>query len=609
MTSQEIKLTALYSQAMKAQRNGGLYSAFPYPTKISPETIALFIATHTKPGDTVFDGFAGSGTTGIAARLCENPTDQLIEEARQLGVQPKWGPRNVVLYELGALGAFISRTLTDPPFPRGFLAAAETVLQETEHELQWMYSARSPQGEPGSIRHVVWSDFLTCPSCDKKVSLWDASVSLEPAIISPLFSCPHCHFSCPNSDLDRVTVKRSDGTLGVQRTLRHREPARVYGSSSSGNWSRPPIEDDQTLLRRINRHPIPETVPVVPIPWGDLYRSGYHVGLSHLHHFYTRRNLIVFATLWRHTLSYRGKLQRALRFWLLSYNASHATIMTRVVAKKKQRDLIVTSAQPGVLYVSGLPVEKNLFSGLRRKLKTVSDSFELMYGGKSKVRVYQRSSCNVHLSKGSIDYVFTDPPFGGNIPYAELNFINEAWLGRYTDTSEEAIVSRHQAKSVADYQALLAQAFSEVHRILRPRGSATVIFHSASASVWAALQNAYEEAGLGVHRTSVLDKTQGSFKQVTTNGAVRGDAIIELRKKQSNLSVEDEETTIWKIAQQLHQQALNYSDPIERTPQRLFSRFVTYFVSQHRDVPIDAGTFYAWLESKRLDEVESCVSE
>ena len=31
-----------------AKRTGALYGAFPYPTKISPEAIALYIAAHTK---------------------------------------------------------------------------------------------------------------------------------------------------------------------------------------------------------------------------------------------------------------------------------------------------------------------------------------------------------------------------------------------------------------------------------------------------------------------------------------------------------------------------------------------------------------------------------
>src|SRR3546814_18263236 len=62
---------ALYRQPLAAKRTGALYGAFPYPTKISPEAIALYIAAHTKPGDTVFDGFGGSGTTGLAALLCD----------------------------------------------------------------------------------------------------------------------------------------------------------------------------------------------------------------------------------------------------------------------------------------------------------------------------------------------------------------------------------------------------------------------------------------------------------------------------------------------------------------------------------------------------------
>ncbi|MEY8841432.1 DNA methyltransferase, partial [Cribrihabitans sp. XS_ASV171] len=106
-------LNALYERALPAKRTGPLYGAFPYPTKISPEAIALFIAAHTKPGDTVFDGFAGSGTTGLAALLCENPSAELRAEAKRLGLDVQWGARNAVLYELGALGSFVGQTLTN----------------------------------------------------------------------------------------------------------------------------------------------------------------------------------------------------------------------------------------------------------------------------------------------------------------------------------------------------------------------------------------------------------------------------------------------------------------------------------------------------------------
>ena len=273
---------------------------------------------------------------------------------------------------------------------------------------------------------------------------------------------------------------------------------RVYGSTGKKRWSRDANESDLALVGRVNSKPVSDLVPDVTIPWGDLYRRGYHQGITHLHHFYTKRNLFVFARLWERVSRFKGSLGDALRFWLLSYNASHATIMTRVVAKSGQKDLVVTSAQPGVLYVSGLPVEKNLFAGLRRKLSTIARAFEIIHGREGSVEVYQRSSCSVHLSDHSVDYMFTDPPFGGNIPYAEINFLNEAWLGQYTERDEEIIVSSAQGKAVGDYQALLCRALSEGRRILKPSGMATVVFHSASADVWNALQAAYSRRRFGV---------------------------------------------------------------------------------------------------------------
>lgn len=41
----------LYNNPLPANRSGALYNAFPYPTKISPEAVALYIACHTKIGD------------------------------------------------------------------------------------------------------------------------------------------------------------------------------------------------------------------------------------------------------------------------------------------------------------------------------------------------------------------------------------------------------------------------------------------------------------------------------------------------------------------------------------------------------------------------------
>ena len=586
---------SLYRGSLPASRGGSLYRAFPYPTKIAPEAIALFIAAHTRPGDTVFDGFAGSGTTGLAALLCGDPPAEVRAAAVREGLQVAWGPRDAVLCELGALGAFVAATLTNPPPPADFRSGAEEVLDAAGREIGWMYAARDGCGREGAIRHMVWSERLRCPRCRSVASLWDGAVSKSPARIAAQWTCPHCAYGTQADAAERMVETTEDDLLGAECQTRMRQPAWLYGRTSRVNWSRRADAADFALLEEIQSMGLPECTPVVEIPWGDLHRRGYHHGITHLHHLYTRRNLIVFATLWQYAASFPKRLRDALRFWLLSYNAAHATIMTRVVAKANQNELVVTSAQPGVLYVSGLPVEKNLLAGLRRKLATITKAFAAIHGRAGRVTVRQQSSGAVDLPDNSVDYVFTDPPFGGNIPYAEVNFINEAWLGRYTPRTDEAIISPSQNKGVEDYQRLLTRSLAEMQRVLKPGGKATLAFHSSSAQVWRALQQAYTDAGFDVQRAGVLDKLQGSFKQVTAN-TVRGDAMLLLRSRGNGRksSLPSAAANPWQVAEQILQD-VSTLPAAERSAQALYSRLVNHYLVRHQQVPVSAAAFHKWL--------------
>ena len=587
----------LYRGSLPASRGGPLYRAFPYPTKIAPEAIALFIAAHTCPGNRVFDGFAGSGTTGLAALLCGNPPAEVRAAAIREGLQVEWGPRHAILYELGVLGAFIAATLTNPPSPADFRSVAEEILDAADQEVGWMYAARDDSGREGTIRHMVWSESLRCPRCRSVASLWDGAVSRSPASIASRWTCPHCAHAIQADVAERLVETTPDDLLGTDCQKRVRNPAWLYGRTGRTNWSRRASAADFALLDEIERTALPEGVPVVDIPWGDLHRRGYHHGITHLHHLYTRRNLIVLTTLWRHTASFPYALRDALRFWLLSYNAAHATIMARVVAKSNQKELVVTSAQPGVLYVSGLPVEKNLLAGLRRKLVTIASAFAAIHGRAGRVEVRQRSSGHVDLPDHSVDYVFTDPPFGGNIPYAEVNFINEAWLGRYTQRTDEAIISPSQSKGVTDYQRLLTLSLAEMRRVLKPGANATLAFHSSSTQVWRALQQAYTDAGFDVQCAGVLDKLQGSFKQITAN-TVRGDAMLLLRKQANGSRTANpaSSASLWQVAEQLLKDTSTLP-ATERSAQNLYSRLVNHYLVRHQQVPVSAAAFHEWLSA------------
>jgi len=575
---------ALYSSPVESRRSGALYNAFSYPTKIDPEAIAVFVAAHTSPGDTVLDVFAGSGTTGIAVRLCERPTARMLGEVERLGLDVQWGPRHAELYEISVLGALLANTMCSPPPPEDFERAANEIVDAAQREFGWMYETRDDAGDPGRMRHIVWSEVLTCPTCGDESAYWDLALEWDPVALRNDAPCPHCGEGIVFADAARAcrpAVGESNGDVGLRRV---RRPMRVYGATGKRQWSRPVGTADLDLLARIAEVALPASVPDRQIRWGDLHRSGYHLGINWIEDLYTRRNFIAFGALWEAIEEQPAELRDALRLLVLSYNASHGTLMTRVVVKSGMAGLVLTGAQSGVLYISGLPVEKNVFQGVRRKTRTLCEAFALTACGSARVNVHCASSTRLDLADASIDYVFTDPPFGDFIPYSEINQINESWLGRVTEPDEEAIVSKAQGKDVAAYGALMKSVFAEVGRVLKPTGAATVVFHSSKPQVWSVLGDALTNADLEVQRTSVLDKRQPSFKQVVSEGGTRHDAVFLLTPASGD--ARKYETDHAEVLADVHARFGHEDD------QRLYSRYVAGCLQQGIEVAMSAPEFY-----------------
>lgn len=523
-------LEALYSASLPADRSGALYNAFSYPTKISAESVALFIACHTKPGDHVLDVFGGSGATGIAALLCEQPTERMLRLAAERGLEPTWGARNATIYELSEIGTLLSRVMTSAPDPVAFTAAARRLVDTATKIEPTLYAATGPDGKEGAVRQIIWSDVVACPRCGIETTYADTRVRYSPLRFDDTYKCA-CGYKGSPDDCPRVLENVLDSWTGETTTRRRRVPWKVYGTSSAGNWSRAATDADAVAEADARSRPLPDSAPIAKLHWGDLHRSGYHQGMTHLHHLYTARNFRALAVLWQLIEDEPEELREALRLLVLSYNAAHSTLMTRVVLKKNSTDFVVTGAQSGVMYVSGLPVEKNVFVGVRRKISTFAAAFELLHGLSGEARIVTGSSADLHLADESIDYVFTDPPFGAYIPYSEINQVNELWLGQTTQIGDEAIISPAQGKGLGEYQALLTSIFTEVARVMKPTADATLVFHSSQASVWQALAASLADAGLTVTAASILDKTQASFKQVNGHVAVSGDPLLRVRKR------------------------------------------------------------------------------
>ena len=582
-------LEKLFSKPLPSTRGGSFYNTFPYPTKISPEAIAVYIASATNPDDTVLDAFAGSGSTGIAALLAEHPTEKMQETANALGVEPIWGKRNAILYEIGTYAAFATKTITNRLTAAEYARAVDDFIKKAEKLASGMYAAKSPDGRDGYIRYAIWTEVLICPECDAEIEYFKNGTSRNPATFYDKIECPHCHRTSLVEAMSFATEEHYDKLLKKTILRKKRKIAWVYGTSGKENWDRIATEDDIVLVQKLEKEFSPSDDPR-KIEWGDLHRAGYHFGISHLHHFYTSRNYLVMSELWKLAECYPEREANALKLLLLSYNGAHCTLMTRIVAKHDSRDFVLTGAQSGVLYISKLPVEKNILLGLRRKAKPFQEAYKMLEKCHGTVEVRNISSEFMSEPDKSIDFVFTDPPFGDFIPYAEVNQINELWLPAVTERSSEVIISAAQNKDVDTYRNMLARVFGEIRRVTKDDRPIAVVFHAAKAAVWGAFSEAIQISGLEIKQSSFLDKTQASFKQVVSKTSVQGDPLFLLKKAGLGKNgIMDEEQILQMIVKENPHET-------ELECRHCYSLYIGKCMEYGSPVTLDASEFYAYIQ-------------
>ena len=150
------------------------------------------------------------------------------------------------------------------------------------------------------------------------------------------------------------------------------------------------------------------------------------------------------------------------------------------------------------------------------KLKAI----EAVYGMKSNTIITTQSTTDLkNVPENCVDYIFTDPPFGDNLNYSELNAIWESWIGVQTQNSSEAVVNKSQGKGLLEYQSLMMDCFKQYYRVLKPNRWMTVEFHNSKNAVWNAIQEAIQRVGFVIADVRTLDKQKGTTKQLSSTSA------------------------------------------------------------------------------------------
>jgi rubredoxin len=371
-------------------KNDPIYNAHSYHTKVPHKAIMRYILHYTDPGDIVFDGFCGTGMTGVAAQMCGLPDGEFKLKIDKEMPSIKWGPRKSILCDLSPIATFIAYNYNIPVDVIAFEKEAKRILDEMEKDCGWMYETdHTIDGKvqykedikgtkmpiKGKINYTVLSDVFICPECSHPLVYWDIAVDKESKVIKDQFNCPYCTSLLHRDVLDDYMETVWDESTKQTILMRKQVPVIIKYFVGSKLYEKKPDQCDLEIIRRISGiHNTDEWYPSYPMMfkgkrWGDTWRAGVHIGITSVNHFYTLRNIRVLAKLKKSIDEVKNKrVKLFLNLLLTSFNPFSVSKLTRYNFEKRG-----SGPLSGTLYVPSFQAERNVFTIFETKMKAIKN--------------------------------------------------------------------------------------------------------------------------------------------------------------------------------------------------------------------------------------------
>jgi 16S rRNA G966 N2-methylase RsmD len=145
------------------------------------------------------------------------------------------------------------------------------------------------------------------------------------------------------------------------------------------------------------------------------------------------------------------------------------------------------------------------------------------------------------IENESVDYIYTDPPYGKKIPYLDLSIMWNAWLDLEVSENDyqlEAIEGGGHNKTRKDYSNLLAESIREMYRVLKFDRWMSFVFAHKDPEYWHLIVDTAEKSGFEYVSAVKQSNGQTSFKKRQNPFTVlSGQLIINFKKVRNPKSI------------------------------------------------------------------------
>ena len=494
----------------KKRMSDPIFKSIGYPSKIYYKNIQKYITSYTEKGGVVLDTCAGSGSTGIAA-LLEGRRAILMDDS-PLAVNMEY---NLVNY--------VDLKLLEKEYKK--------LVKELTPVINGIYETKMSDGTDGYAEVIIASNVYSCPNCGNEIVLYKNDTGKRSE-----YKCPECGQIINIADnaikalqIDKrrpveVTIVPVEKKTGQKKETRNitvddksmwADILERYEAEYGGLWS----PDEQIVYNRA--YPRVGGWPgfAIDATVSDLFPKSNLLALKILNQYIE-------------TKIKDDDVKAFMKF-----------IFLETLFRTSSR-LFTGSGIKNVYHIPPMGKEQNVMTVFKRKYKAIYNAKEFLQNQldekqtKTDIAIIKGDAKKTDIPNDSIDYAFIDPPYGGMVPYAELNLFYSAWLHEKEDLKNEIMIPMDYEKKegyVELWGSYIEKAFGEVFRCLKPGAHFTVAFHSTFSNIWNELKEIMQER-LGFEFVNIVEIERGTtFHTNHINDTNPVSAFITYRKPTDGL--------------------------------------------------------------------------
>jgi len=300
-------------------------------------------------------------------------------------------------------------------------------------------------------------------------------------------------------------------------------------------------------------------------------------GYTEVADFYSSRNLYALSSLYNYIVSTEF-YYKDLFYLAFSNTLLHTSVLKGI----NVRPLSVNN-----YWIPDDHIQENVAWRYLDRLKNVHNAKEAIKtkwiskgkSNKLNYKIYNKSSVNLSdINDKSIDYIFTDPPYGDAIQYSELSFIWNTWLNKDFKIDEEVIINPKQNKFDEDYLMLIQKFITNCYRVLKNNKKFTLCFQNKNINIWYSILKYIKNAGFNLSKIEI-NYTQGSsFNKNWAKFSPKNDVYITFVKEEKVIKSNSEHLIENQFLQQTIVKKIN-NDKLNLSKSEIFDLYVISIIN------------------------------